>query len=49
MTRGRLLQKKGDEAGAKQAYVDGLAYAKTLPEAVAKPLLPRLQQLAGTK
>jgi tetratricopeptide (TPR) repeat protein len=49
VARGRLLEKKGDNAAARQAYVDGLAYAKTLPEAVSKPLLPRLQQLAGTK
>jgi len=49
ITRGRLLEKKDDNAGAKRAYADGLAYAKTLPEAVAKPLLPRLEQLAGTK
>jgi tetratricopeptide (TPR) repeat protein len=47
LTRGRLYEKKGDNAAAKQAYADGLAYAKTLPEAVAKPLLPRLEQLAG--
>jgi tetratricopeptide (TPR) repeat protein len=49
LTRGRLLEKKGDDAAAKRAYMDGLAYAKTLPEAVAKPLLPRLEQLAGKK
>jgi hypothetical protein len=49
VARGRLLEKKGDDVGAKQAYVDGLAYAKTLPEAVSKPLLPRLEQLAGKK
>jgi hypothetical protein len=49
LTRGRLLERKGDNAGAKRAYADGLAYAKTLPEAVAKPLLPRLEQLTGTK
>jgi tetratricopeptide (TPR) repeat protein len=49
MARGRLFEKKGDDAGAKRAYTDGLAYAKTLPESVSKPLLPRLEQLAGKK
>lgn len=46
LARGRLFEKKGDNAAAKQAYRDGLEYAKTLPEAVGKPLLPRLEQLA---
>jgi hypothetical protein len=49
IARGRLLEKKGEGTEAKRAYADGLAYAKTLPESVAKPLLPRLEQLAGTK
>ena len=48
ITKGQILAAKGDAGGAQQAYADGIAFAKTLPEEVGKPAIQALEHAAGT-
>lgn len=42
--KGQILEQKGDIEGAKQAYAEGIAFARTLPEETGKPLIDALQK-----
>jgi len=44
LTKAKILEDKGDGEAARQAYADGIAFAKTLPEPVAKPAIEALEK-----
>jgi tetratricopeptide (TPR) repeat protein len=46
-TKGQILEQKGDVEAAKQAYVEGITFARTLPEEAGKAIIARLEKAAN--
>lgn len=47
LTKGRILEKKGDTEGAKTAYSEGIAFGRTLPDSVGKGTLAALEKASA--
>ena len=45
--KAQILEQKGDIDGARQAYADGIAFARTLPEETSKPLVEALEKASA--
>jgi hypothetical protein len=43
-TKAQILQQRGDAEGVRQAYAEGIAFARTLPEEVGKPIIDSLEK-----
>jgi len=46
--KGQYLEKKGDREAAKKTYADGIAFGRTLPDAMAKAMLGTLEKAAAS-
>jgi hypothetical protein len=47
LTKGRILESQGDVAGARAVYAAGMAFARTLPEAMSKGVLAALENASA--
>jgi tetratricopeptide (TPR) repeat protein len=47
LMKGQILEQKGDGAAAKQAYAEGIGFARTLPDESGKGIISRLEKASA--